>query len=97
MSTPKSNWNGDIKTGSDLRLWRRSLGLYLHEFALLLHVTPSTLRRAKKNQQPGARIMDGVQLVRTKILLGSLHVDEVRRNRLQRGRPKKEQINRVVS
>jgi hypothetical protein len=85
----------DIKSGSDLRLWRSSLGLYVHEVAALLHVTPITLRRAEASAQISPRILDGVQLIRTKLLLGSLQLQEVRKTRSRRGRPRKSADNGV--
>ena len=35
-----SHWHGELRTGTDLRRWRKQVGLYQKELAKLLNVTP---------------------------------------------------------
>jgi DNA-binding XRE family transcriptional regulator len=84
-----SDWHGELRTGADIRLWRRSIGLYQQELAMLLQVTPHTLNRAEKSESPSAGVIYGAELLRTKLLQGAFDLDEFKKMRVHRGRPKK--------
>jgi DNA-binding XRE family transcriptional regulator len=82
-------WHGELRTGADLRRWRESVGLYQKEVAKLLDVDVTSLVRAEQSECPSSRLIYGAELLRTKLLSGDLDLLILKRNRLQRGRPKK--------
>ena len=47
-----SHWHGELRTGTDLRRWRESIGLYQKELAKLLNVDVTTLVRAEQSDCP---------------------------------------------
>jgi len=85
-----SHWHGELRTGSDLRRWRESVGLYQKELAKLLHVDVTSLVRAEQSDSPSSRLIYGAELLRTKILSGDLDLRMLKKSRARRGRPKKE-------
>jgi len=85
-----THWHGELRTGTDLRRWRKSLGLYLKELAMLLDVTPHTLRRAEKSESPSSGLIYGAELLRKKILLHEFDMDDYKKSRVHRGRPRKD-------
>ena len=84
-----SQWHGELRTGADLRRWRKQVGLYQKELAKLLNVTPPTLRRAEQSASPSSRLVYGAELLRTKILSGDVDLRIITKDRIHRGRPKK--------
>jgi DNA-binding XRE family transcriptional regulator len=84
-----SHWHGELRTGADLRRWRKQVGLYQKELAKLLNVTPPTLRHAEQSDSPSSRLIYGAELLRTKILSGDLDLRIITKGRVHRGRPKK--------
>jgi transcriptional regulator with XRE-family HTH domain len=84
-----SPWHGELRTGTDLRRWRESIGLYQKELAKLLDVTPPSLRRAEHSDSPSSRLIYGAELLRTKILSGDFDLRIITKDRVHRGRPKK--------
>ena len=84
-----SHWHGELRTGADLRRWRKLVGLYQKELAKLLNVTPPTLRHAELSDSPSSRLIYGVELLRTKILSGDIDLRIITKGRVHRGRPKK--------
>ena len=84
-----SHWHGELRTGTDLRRWRKQVGLYQKELAKLLNVTPPTLRHAEQSDSPSSRLIYGAELLRTKILSGDLDLRIITKGRVHRGRPKK--------
>ena len=84
-----SHWHGELRTGADLRRWRKQVGLYQKELAKLLNVTPPTLRHAELSDSPSTRLIYGAELLRTKILSGDLDLRIITKGRAHRGRPKK--------
>jgi DNA-binding XRE family transcriptional regulator len=85
-----SRWHGELRTGTDLRRWRESVGLYQKELAKLLHVDVTSLVRAEQSDSPSSRFIYGAELLRTKILSGELDLRILIKGRVRRGRPKKE-------
>ena len=85
-----SHWHGELRTGSDLRRWRKQVGLYQKELAMLLGVDVTTLVRAEQSNAPSSGLIYGAELLRTKLLSGAFDLDEIKKNRVRRGRPKKE-------
>ena len=83
------HWHGELRTGTDLRGWRKQAGLYQKELAKLLSVTPQTLRQAEQSDSPNPRLIYGAELLRTKILSGELEIRMFTKGRVPRGRPKK--------
>ena len=84
-----SHWHGELRSGTDLRRWRKQVGLYQKELAKLLSVTPPTLRQAEQSDSPNPRLIYGAELLRTKILSGDLDLRILTKGRVHRGRPKK--------
>jgi len=84
-----SHWHGELRTGADLRRWRKQVGLYQKELAKLLNVTPPTLRHAEQSDSPSSGLIYGAELLRTKILSGDLDLRIITKGRVHRGRPKK--------
>src|SRR5271167_4542223 len=84
-----SHWHGELRTGADLRRWRKQVGLYQKELAKLLNVTPPTLRHAELSDSPSSRLIYGAELLRTKILSGDIDLRIITKGRVHRGRPKK--------
>jgi DNA-binding XRE family transcriptional regulator len=84
-----SAWHGELRTGTDISRWRKSLGLYLKELAMLLDVTPHTLRRAERSESPSSGLIYGAELLRKKILLHEFEIDDYKQCRVHRGRPRK--------
>lgn len=84
-----THWHGELRTGADLRRWRKQAGLYQKELAKLLSVTPQTLRQAEQSDSPNPRLIYGAELLRTKILSGELEIRMFTKGRVPRGRPKK--------
>ena len=84
-----SHWHGELRTGADLRRWRKQVGLYQKELAKLLNVTPPTLRHAEQSDSPSSRLIYGAELLRTKILSGDIDLRIITKGRVHRGRPKK--------
>jgi DNA-binding XRE family transcriptional regulator len=85
-----SSWHGELRTGTDLRRWRESVGLYQKELAKLLDVDVTSLVRAEQSESPSSRLIYGAELLRTKLLSGDLDLRILKKGRAQRGRPKKE-------
>jgi transcriptional regulator with XRE-family HTH domain len=84
-----THWHGELRTGADLRSWRKSIGLYQQELAGLLNVTPHTLRRAEQSDSPSSGVIYGAELLRTKVISGAFDLGHVKKLRRNRGRPKK--------
>ena len=85
-----SHWHGDLRTGADLRRWRKSIGIYQKELAMLLGVDVTTLVRAEKSDAPSSRLIYGAELLRKKVLLHEFDLDEMKKERARRRRRKKE-------
>jgi DNA-binding XRE family transcriptional regulator len=85
-----SHWHGELRTGTDLRRWRESIGLYQKELAKLLDVDVTSLVRAEQSESPSSRLIYGAELLRTKLLSGDLDLRILKKSRVRRGRPKKE-------
>ena len=85
-----SHWHGELRTGIDLRRWRKSLGIYQKELAMLLGVDVTTLVRAEKSDAPSSRLIYGAELLRKKVLLHEFDLDEMKKERARRRRRKKE-------
>ena len=88
----KVHWHGKMSTGSDIMRWRRSVGLWQKDLALLLGVHPVTLSGAEHSKSPSPRLIFGVELLRKQILLGEFDLDEFRKTRdpnLPRSKKKK--------
>src|ERR1700730_12350168 len=82
-STPQyiADWHGKIRSGSDIRRWRRSIGLWQNDLAVLLGVTPMTMNRAEKSSSLSPRFVFGVELLRKQIIQGEFDLDEFRKTR----------------
>jgi transcriptional regulator with XRE-family HTH domain len=85
-----SEWHGKLRTGTDIRTWRKSVGLYVKELAALLGVVGPSVMRAERSDSPSSRIVYGVELLRAKVLSGELNLRVITQYRVRRGRPKKE-------
>jgi DNA-binding XRE family transcriptional regulator len=85
-----SHWHGELRTGIDLRRWRKSLGIYQKELAMLLGVDVTTLVRAEKSDAPSSRLIYGAELLRKKVLLHEFDLDEMKKDRARRRLRKKE-------
>jgi DNA-binding XRE family transcriptional regulator len=85
-----SHWHGELRTGADLRRWRKSLGIYQKELAMLLGVDVTTLVRAEKSEAPSSRLIYGAELLRKKVLLHEFDLDEMKKDRARRRHHKKE-------
>ena len=85
-----SHWHGELRTGIDLRRWRKSLGIYQKELAMLLGVDVTTLVRAEKSDAPSSRLIYGAELLRKKVLLHEFDLDEMKKDRARRRHRKKE-------
>jgi len=85
-----SEWHGKLRTGADIRAWRKSVGLYVKELAALLGVVGPSVMRAERSDSPSSRIVYGVELLRAKVLSGELDLRVITQDRVRRGRPKKE-------
>jgi DNA-binding XRE family transcriptional regulator len=85
-----SHWHGELRTGIDLRRWRKSLGIYQKELAMLLGVDVTTLVRAEKSDAPSSRLIYGAELLRKKVLLHEFDLDEMKKDRAKRRHRKKE-------
>ena len=86
-----THWHGELRTGADLRRWRNSIGLYQKELAKLLDVDVATMVRAEQSETPSSRLIYGAELIRRKLHDGELALFVLKKDRLQRGRPKKQQ------
>jgi transcriptional regulator with XRE-family HTH domain len=82
-------WHGELRTGADIRAWRKSVGLYVKELAELLDVVGPSMMRAERSDAPSSRIIYGVELLRGKVLSGELDLRVITERRVRRGRPKK--------
>ena len=89
--TPKygRQWHGELRSGADLRAWRKSVGLYVKELAALLGVVGPTVMRAERSPSPSSRVVYGVELLRAKVLSGELDLRVITQNRIKRGPRKK--------
>src|SRR5271166_3305121 len=85
-----SHWHGELRTGADIRRWRKLVGLYQKELAKLLNVTPPTLRHAEQSDSPSSRLIYGAELLRKKVLLHEFDLDEMKKDRARRRHRKKE-------
>jgi len=85
-----SHWHGELRTGADIRRWRKQVGLYQKELAMLLGVDVTTLVRAEQSNAPSSGLIYGAELLRTKLLSGAFDLDDMKKTRVRRGRPKKE-------
>jgi DNA-binding XRE family transcriptional regulator len=85
-----SHWHGELRTGADLRRWRKSLGIYQKELAMLLDVDVTTLVRAEKSEAPSSRLIYGAELLRKKVLLHEFDLDEMKKDRARRRHRRKE-------
>ena len=86
-----SHWHGELRTGADLRRWRKQVGLYQKELAKLLNVTSPTLRRAEQSDSPSSRLIYGAELLRTKILSGEFDL-RINHKRSRPPRPSEKDI-----
>src|SRR6201982_2988861 len=82
-------WHGELRSGADIRAWRKSVGLQVKELAELLGVVSPSLIRAEQSESPSSRIVYGVELLRSKLLSGELDLRVITQNRLRRGPRKK--------
>ena len=82
-------WHGQLRSGADIRAWRKSVGLYVKELAELLAVTSPSLIRAEQSQSPSLRIVYGVELFRNKVLSGEVDLCRITEARVKRGSRKK--------
>jgi transcriptional regulator with XRE-family HTH domain len=82
-------WHGELRSGADIRAWRKSVGLYVKELAELLGVVGPSLMRAERSESPSSRIVYGVELLRAKVLSGELDLRVITQNRVRRGPRKK--------
>ena len=82
-------WHGQLRSGADIRAWRKSVGLYVKELAKLLGVVGPSMIRAERSESPSSRIIYGVELLRGKVLSGELDLRVITERRARRGRPKK--------
>ena len=82
-------WHGQLRSGADIRAWRKSVGLYVKELAELLAVTSPSLIRAEQSQSPSLRIVYGVELLRNKVLSGEVNLRTITEARAKRGGRKK--------
>ena len=80
-------WHGELRSGADIRAWRKSVGLYVKELAELLGVVGPSLMRAERSESPSSRIVYGVELLRVKVLSGELDLRVITECRMRRGRP----------
>ena len=78
-------WHGQMRTGADIRAWRKSVGLYVKELAELLGVVSASLIRAEQSESPSSRIVYGVELLRAKVLSGEVDPSSIMRARAERG------------
>jgi transcriptional regulator with XRE-family HTH domain len=83
------SWHGQLRSGADIRDWRKSVGLYVKELAELLGVTSPSLIRAEQSQSPSLRIVYGVELFRNKVLSGEVDLRRITEARVKRGGRKK--------
>jgi transcriptional regulator with XRE-family HTH domain len=84
-----THWHGELRTGTDIRRWRKSIGIYQKELAMLLDVDVTTLVRAEKSEAPSSRLVYGAELLRKKVLLHEFDVDEIKKERARRRHRKK--------
>lgn len=84
-----SHWHGELRTGADIRRWRKQAGLYQPELAKLLNVAITSVVRAEYSESPSTRLIYGVELLRGKILSGEIDLGKITQNRPRRGRPRK--------
>jgi transcriptional regulator with XRE-family HTH domain len=82
-------WHGELRSGADIRTWRKSVGLYVKELAELLGVVPPSLIRAEQSESPSSRIVYGVELLRAKVLSGEVDLRSITLARVKRGPRKK--------
>jgi transcriptional regulator with XRE-family HTH domain len=82
-------WHGQLRSGADIRTWRKSMGLYVKEVAELLGVVAPSLIRAEQSESPSSRIVYGVELLRAKVLSGEIDISTIKRGRVKRGPRKK--------
>jgi len=82
-------WHGELRSGADIRAWRKSVGLYVKELAELLGVVGPSLMRAERSESPSSRIVYGVELLRAKVLSGELDLRVMTQDRVRRGPRKK--------
>ena len=85
------SWHGPLRSGADIRAWRKSVGLYVKELAELLGVTSPSLIHAEQSQAPSLRIVYGVELLRNKVLTGEVDLRRITETRIKRGGRKKAQ------
>jgi len=85
-----THWHGELRTGADLRAWRKSVGLYQKELAMLLGVVAPSVRHAEQSTSPRALFLYSVELLRSKVLSGEVDLRRVTQGRPHRGRPKKD-------
>jgi DNA-binding XRE family transcriptional regulator len=74
-------WHGKMSTGADIRRWRRSVGLWQKDLAVLLGVHATTLNRAEGSESPSPGLIYGVELLRKQILQKEFDLDEFRKSR----------------
>jgi DNA-binding XRE family transcriptional regulator len=74
-------WHGKMSTGADIRRWRRSVGLWQKDLAVLLGVHATTLNRAEGSESPSPGLIYGVELLRKQILQKEFDLDEFRKRR----------------
>lgn len=82
-------WHGGLRTGADIRAWRKSAGLFVKELAELLGVVPASLIRAEQSQSPSSRIVYGAELLRAKVLSGEVDLRSITQARVKRGGQKR--------
>jgi hypothetical protein len=75
------DWHGKICSGSDIKRWRRSVGLWQKDSAVLLGVALSTMNRAERSSSPSPGIIYGVELLRKQIIQGEFDLDAFRKSR----------------
>jgi transcriptional regulator with XRE-family HTH domain len=80
-STPEyiADWHGKISSGSDIKRWRRSVGLWQKDLAVLLGVAATTMNRAERSSSPSPGVIYGVELLRKQIIEGEFDLDAFRK------------------
>ena len=73
-----THWHGELRTGADIRRWRRSIGMNQKELAKLLGVDVSTLVRAEQSESPSSGLIYGAELLRKKVLLHEFDLAEIK-------------------
>ena len=80
------------QTGKELRAWRKALGLRQRELARVLGLHPNTIRRAEwaMCDHLKGHLLLAVQLTQHRIVHGEIDFSAIFRERVPRGRPRKD-------